>query len=61
MTKGELRKRLGKRGAVLQRHKGGSHQVWMNPDNGMITVVAGPDSDEVPAWLERKYLKQLGW
>lgn len=59
MTYKAVRSMLIREGWARRRQRG-SHEVWASPDGGRRTVVAGRDSDIVPAQTLAAIRRQTG-
>lgn len=58
MKASELKRLLRKRGCKLLRH-GRRHDVWINPQNGNITMVPRHDAQEVRKGTFESILNEL--
>jgi len=57
MKRRDLERKLRIVGCYLKR-EGGSHSLWVNPQNGIIEAI--PRHDEIKEPLAKKILKNLG-
>ena len=55
----EITKRLRKLGFEFDRHAGGSHEIWWNPDTRARTTIPNHPGDTLEGTL-RAILKQAG-
>jgi predicted RNA binding protein YcfA (HicA-like mRNA interferase family) len=61
VTYNELTRRLKRLGVRFEREARGSHEIWRNPSNGQVTLIANHGSSELRGGVVSKILKDLGF